>query len=1012
MTPTESKVVPDPWLGSELDASELAWPLVTYALAGAATAASLILGWGVTLRRMVKRRTAELEDQRQRLRTLVDTLPDLVWLKDLDGRYLVCNAKVERYFDLPEAELIGRTDSDFDHQGRAAHFRAQDHQVIEVDRVCVFEEWLSFQQSGYRGLFELVKSPLRDASGRVVGVLGIARDVTPQREAQERLKRLNRLHRMIDAVGETIARVRDPQRLFEAVCHILTDQAGLRMAWVGVPDPDAQRIRSIASAGTGVDYLGKVEVSTANDALGQGPTGEAHRRGCAVTSNDLASDEHMAPWRAQAALRGFRASAAFPIKVHAEVRAVLSVYADRVDYFDAEEVQLLERLASQVGVALQAAEADAARTRVEADLRASEERFALMFRTSPIGLAHGDRLTGRFLDANDAWLRLFGHERSEVIGRTGSELNLWCDPAARASVARQFVSADHIASFDTAMRRRDGSVIEVSFTATHFEAAGRQFALTSYVDVSLHRQAERSLATQAEELERQVAERTAELNSVFQALPDLYFRIAAEGTILEHRAGRESDLLLAPGDFIGRNIMSVLPPEVAMQYQQAVAQTRRQAAAVAFEYALTLPDGPRHFEARVLPFQNDELIAVVRNISERHALEQARETARTEAERLSRLRSEFLANMSHEIRTPLNGVMGHAQIGLAASRDPSARASFSRIFDASQLLLGIVNDVLDFSKIDANRLQVEQVPLDPRAVIYSAVDLVRESAEDKGLLLTVDVADEVPPACLGDPLRLRQILFNLLNNAIKFTAHGALGLAAACDGDELVLRVSDTGIGMTAEEVQQLFVPFQQADSSTTRRFGGTGLGLSISRRLARLMGGDIRVQSEAGVGSVFELRLPLRAAERVDPVASGLVEPWQAGQQRLAGLHILLAEDNQVNQILAETVLTQEGAKVTVVDDGQQAVERIVADTAQVFDLVLMDLQMPVMDGYEATRRILERVPDLPVIGLTAHAMAEERAHCLAAGMVEHVSKPIELESFIAAVRRHARARRPGRSA
>jgi len=942
LDPRDLQGLHDKWMGTALAPLELARPMV-YGLVAVVVAAGLILAWGITLRRVVKRRTAELVEQRRRLRTLVDTLPDMVWLKDLDGRYLICNANVERYFDLPESELLGRVDSEFSHQPRADYFRRQDLQVIALDRLCIYEEWLDFQESGYRGLFELVKTPLRDANGRVVGVLGIARDITQQRESQDRLQRLNRLHQVIIGVGDAVALNRDPQRLFDAVCGILTAEGGLRMAWISQPDavqPPAQQ-----------------------------------------------------------------ASAVFAIKVRGEVRAVLSISADRADHFDAEEVQLLERMASQVGVALEASEADAARSRAEAELRASEERFALMFRTSPVGLTHGERQTGRFLDANDAWLQMFGYERHEVIGRTGIELQLWCNPADRQRVARRFEAQDRVAALDAQMRRRDGSTLDISFTSTDFEAGGTRFSITSYVDISLRRQVERTLSGQAEELERQVAHRTAELNSVFQALPDLYFRISADGRVLEHRAGRQSDLLRTAEDFIGQNIFDILPSDVGARFQGAVAQLQAQAQAevVAFEYALNLPAGETYFEARVLPFRDDEVIVVVRNISERHALEQARESARAEAERLSRLRSEFLANMSHEIRTPLNGIMGHAQLGMAAGDVAASQGNFRRIFDASRLLLSIVNDVLDFSKIDANRLRVEQVPLDPRAVLASAVDVVRESAEGKGLVLAVDVADDLPAACLGDPLRLRQILLNLLNNAVKFTERGGLGVAAERDADDLVVRVSDTGIGMTEAQRQQLFTPFQQADSSTTRRFGGTGLGLSISRQLAQLMGGDIRVQSDPGVGSMFELRLPLRTAGLPAEVIDE-VPPWHPGKRRLDGLHILLAEDNPVNQIVAETVLTQEGANVTVVGDGQQAVDQVRASTPGHYALVLMDLQMPVMDGYEASRHIAELEPALPIIGLTAHAMLEERIRCLAAGMVAHVAKPIELEAFVVTVQQHAR--------
>jgi CheY-like chemotaxis protein len=245
-----------------------------------------------------------------------------------------------------------------------------------------------------------------------------------------------------------------------------------------------------------------------------------------------------------------------------------------------------------------------------------------------------------------------------------------------------------------------------------------------------------------------------------------------------------------------------------------------------------------------------------------------------------------------------------------------------------------------------------------------------------------------------------------LTNAIKFTENGGVHVWVGCEENSLVVRVSDSGIGISEAQLQQLFVPFRQADSSTTRRFGGTGLGLSISRRLAQLMGGDIVARSEPGRGSMFELHLPLQRAD-TGALASQAEGHWSATQRRLQGLRLLVAEDNPVNQIIIEAALSMEGAVVTVVNDGQQAVDRVRSDGGSGFDLVLMDLQMPVMDGYAATRHIRGFAPGLPVVGQTAHAMAEERDRCFAAGMVAHVAKPIDLELLVTTVEQHALRRR-----
>ena len=381
------------------------------------------------------------------------------------------------------------------------------------------------------------------------------------------------------------------------------------------------------------------------------------------------------------------------------------------------------------------------------------------------------------------------------------------------------------------------------------------------------------------------------------------------------------------------------------------------------------------------------------------------EAARHEAERLSRIKSEFLANMSHEIRTPLNGVLGLAQIG-ARDHDGHAREVFEQINTSGRLLLGVINDILDFSKIEAGKLRIDLQPLRLQELLERAVATVRERADEKGLKLRIDFDASLPATCVSDALRLEQVLLNLLSNAVKFTQKGEVCLSACAQEGHLMLAVTDTGIGMSPSQVDRLFRPFEQADGSTTRRFGGTGLGLTISRRLVEMLGGDIRTQSEPGVGTRVEVWLPLVTDS---PPVSGAVPLDEAKPasparaQRLHGVRVLAAEDNAVNQLVLTELLGIEGAQVAMCDSGADALVRLQTEGRGAFDVVLMDIQMPGMDGYEATRQMLAFAPDLPVIGQTAHAMAEEHHKCRAAGMVDLVVKPIELEALVATVLRHA---------
>jgi signal transduction histidine kinase/CheY-like chemotaxis protein/ligand-binding sensor domain-containing protein len=375
----------------------------------------------------------------------------------------------------------------------------------------------------------------------------------------------------------------------------------------------------------------------------------------------------------------------------------------------------------------------------------------------------------------------------------------------------------------------------------------------------------------------------------------------------------------------------------------------------------------------------------------RRELERAVAERTRELEEATRAKGEFLAHMSHEIRTPLNGIVGITQLLRGMGLEGEARELVELSHASSQALVEILNGILDFSKLEAGKMELERAPYSPREVAGESARMLMTLAREKGLELRWEVSGEVPELAMGDATRLRQVLLNLLGNAVKFTSEGMVSLSVSRRDGMIEYAVADTGAGIPAEKLAVIFEPFTQADSSMTRRYGGTGLGLAISRQLAERMGGRIEVESELGRGSVFRVFLPLEEA--------GAEAPEEAGartEEARRALRILVAEDNPVNQLLARKLLETRGHDVDVVSDGRRAVEAVGAGG---YDLVLMDVQMPEMDGYEAARRIRANGGRLPIVAMTANAMEGDRERCLESGMDGYLSKPVSVEALAALI-------------
>jgi PAS domain S-box-containing protein len=462
---------------------------------------------------------------------------------------------------------------------------------------------------------------------------------------------------------------------------------------------------------------------------------------------------------------------------------------------------------------------------------------------------------------------------------------------------------------------------------------------------------------------------------------------------------------MSRAELIGKTPMEFMTPAQAAQALEAGRQALLSGEPVKLPpHAVINAQGRRVIRTTKVPIaglDHPYVLTVYEDVTEDQAIAEAKASAAealtqalARAEAANDAKSAFLATMSHEIRTPLNGVLGMVQAMAVDDLAPVQRERLQVVRQSGETLLAILNDVLDLSKIEAGRLELESIEFSLSAVAAGCQAAFANLARCKGLAFLFAIDDDAKGVYRGDPTRVRQILYNLLSNAMKFTETGDVSVRLSCIADRLVITVTDTGMGMTPQQTERLFQKFAQADASTTRKFGGTGLGLAIARELALAMGGDIEARSVLGEGATFTVRLglPWVGPDVEAPRAAG-VEDGERSQDGFGSLRVLIAEDNEINQLVIRTLLQQVGVDPFIVANGKLALEAWATDS---WDVILMDVQMPEMDGPTVTRLIREREsqtgrPRTPIVALTANAMAHQIAEYVAAGMDAHVAKPIE---------------------
>ncbi|MFN3261705.1 MAG: PAS domain S-box protein [Pikeienuella sp.] len=938
------------------------WPVwLALALVGLSVIKLVIL----TIQRRDNRRLrANLSESRSRLRAIFDHAPVDMFLKDREGRYLMVNPHFERMFGVKSDQIVGLVPEDVSHTTpeHARKIRAQDLEVLESG-LAQTREYRIMTAVGMRNM-RTVKFPIFDDQGKVDGLGAILTDVTEIVEARERAEAAEaRLLEAVEAMPGGFA-LFDRDRRLVVANNTYRSMTALPAEQV-VP---GVYYRDILEAAVGKGYV---------------PEAEENPEAWIEARLDVGPDGADVPGYATVDGRWW--------KPYDRATADGGIIGVRIDITELKA---------------QAEALAAARNRLEdvaADLRAKTDKLQQIVRLSAVGGWETD-IARDVVWMDPLAMRIAGREPGDYP-TVGAALAQYTEETRPTISAASQTCLETGEPFDVQgeLVGLDGVRRWVRLLGEPVREGGRIIRIQGVLqDISVHKRQQAALSDANAALRAVIAER--------DSAEKRFFDIAAVSTdwFWEHDAdfrftyvsdGYKRTFGIDPNFLVGRTVWELMRARSAVEETvdvKALEQTyaRREPIVDVIALGFDSEGGIRWLRTNGAPFYDAAgEFAGYRGVGTDVT---GLYDAMRNAEAANRAKSAFLANMSHEIRTPMNGVLGVAE-ELALRLEGREEAQLvETIRDSGEALLNVINDILDFSKIEAGKLAIETAPFDPAELTRRAALQHRMKAEEKGLAFVLEIAEGAAETRLGDPHRVRQILHNLLGNAVKFTETGGVrcSIRAGAAGG-LEIEVADTGLGMTEEEIGRMFVGFAQADSSTARRFGGTGLGMSITRSLIEAMGGGIDVESEPGAGTRVLVQLPLPPAGAAKPA-----EPAPSPRPP-SGLSVLAADDNATNRMLVELLLRRIGADVELVESGREAVD---AAARRRFDVILMDISMPGMDGVEALQEIRDaeaRAGALPApaIAVTANAMTHQVEEYLARGFDAHVAKPIQGEALFGAI-------------
>jgi len=990
-----------------------------------------------------KRTEAELRRYQVELNTIFNSDPTAIWYKNRHNEIMRVNnagadalgLQVEDIENKPVKELFPEADAD--------HYFEDDVEVMESGRAKLNIAERMQTASGQRRWVSTDKIPYRNEDGEITGVIAFVRDVTERKRAEEQLAqslqesqlRRHEVAALLDGAQAVLE-----NREFDSAARSIFDSCknliGAASGYMALLSEDGTENEVLFFDAGGAPCTVDPELPMPIRGLRE----TAYRNGTPEFENDFAHSgwAEFLP-EGHVSLKNVLFA---PLLIDGEAVGLMGI-ANKPGGFTDRDVRMAKAFGELAAIAL-------SNSRTLHSLEASERRYRGLFEQSNDAVFVHD-LDGTVLDVNRRACGLLGYTREEMLGKNVSEFHPESE-LATSGRAIETTRKTGAAQFETQMVRADGTPIDVDINAGITDPMAK-IVQGIVRDVSARKQTEADLS-----IRNRVNEifLTADDEHVYGGVLDFsrelleseigtfgYFN--EDGSFVTPVITREAywekcnipekERILDKGTFSGIWLQAIDAKEVLYSNSGPF---RTPEGHVAIENTIVAPVVYRgnvisaiHLANKPGGYDDDDkrLLATIAGyvapVLDARLQRDARERDRTKyeeqlaeakvaAEAANRAKSLFLANMSHEIRTPMTAIMGFTDLLLSREWPPSQRREhLETIRRNTHNLLRVINDILDLSKIEADKFEIEPADCSPKEIVEEVCSLVRSRAAEKGLAVDVTYTHPIPDRVRTDPVRLRQVLLNLLGNAVKFTERGRVTVRLRHvpreeDAGQMQFEVSDTGIGMSEDEVRRVFQPFTQADMSHTRRFGGVGLGLYVARRITEMLGGRLDVQSEPGVGSTFALTIDVgRPAARQLPAdphaprAGGSAE--QPAPRKLEG-RVLVVEDVPEVRLLIRITLRAAGLEVDLAEDGEVAVKMALASRAQQrpYDLILMDVQMPAMDGLEATGQLRGAGWDLPIVALTAHAMTGDRERCTAAGCDDYITKPMTEEHLFDTITRH----------